>query len=232
MENFVKKEYFLLVLVKVKKSNTVLTNSEKVKRFLFYGNIVYFTLLLISVFLAVFFNLPTSNIWTHPVSDLGSSKFTPIPFMFDLSCIWAGVVIIPVYLSMKARLSFISSSKNNKFGLNGDILTTYGSFMGVVGALGCIFVGVFSYDRPGPDNLYHNISTGIAFGGLTFSIFLFSLYILLTNTKIPNALGMYGLILPLGFLLFWIMFKIVVYEWLLLFSIVGFIVVHNLIVLK
>lgn len=232
MEKIVKRDYFLLVLVKARKSNKFLISSKKVRRFLFYGNIVYVTLLLVSIFLAIFFNLPTSNIWSHQVSDLGSSQYTPMPFMFDLSCIWAGVVIIPVYLSMKDRLAPISHSKNNRFDLVGDKLTTYGSVMGVVGALGCVFVGVFSYDRPDPNNLYHNISTGIAFGGLTFSILLFSLYILMTNTKIPNAFGIYGLIFPLGFLFFWSLFGIMVYEWLLLFSIVGFIVSHNLIVLK
>jgi hypothetical protein len=139
-----------------------------------------------SILLAIIFNISGSKLWTHPVSDLGSSQFTLMPFMFDFSCIFAGMVIIPVYLSMKDRLVPISHSKSNKFDLVRNKLSTSGSFMGVVGALGCIFVGVFSYNRPRPNNLFHNISTGIAFGGFTFSILLFSLYILMINTKIPN----------------------------------------------
>ena len=204
MEDIVKKEYFYLVLVKVRKSNNVLINSARVKKFLFYGNIVYFTLLLVSIVLALIFNVSNSNLWTHPVSDLGSSEYSPIPFIFDLSCIWAGILTMPVYISMKARLSAITQSENNACDLIRSKLTTYGSIMGVIGALGCIFVGIFSYDRPGPNELYHNISSGMAFGGLTFSILLFSLYILLTNSRLPKLFGIYGLLLPLGFLLFWI----------------------------
>lgn len=232
MEKIVKKEYFLLALVKVKKSNRVLISSKLVTQFLFYGNIVYFTLLSMSIFLALFFNLASSNIWTHPVSDLGSSQFTPIPFGFDLSCIWAGVVIIPVYFSMKTRLALISRSKNEKYVIIGEKLTSYGSFIGIVGAFGCILVGIFSYDRSGPNNLYHSISTGLAFGGLIFSIVLFSLYIVMIDTKIPKVFGIYGLMIPLGFLLLWVLFEIMVYEWLLLLSIVSFVIIHNLMVLK
>lgn len=232
MEKIVKKEYFLLALVKVKKSNRVLINSKLVTQFLFYGNIVYFTLLSVSIFFAIIFNLSSSNIWTHPVSDLGSSQFTPIPFMFDISCILAGTVIIPVYLSMKERLTYIIRSKHGKYGIIEDKLSTYGSFMGVIGALGCILVGIFSFDRCGPNKLYHSILTGLAFGGLTFSILLFSLYILIADIHIPKVFGVYGLIAPLGFLLLWVLFELMVYEWLLLLSIVSFVIIYNLMVLK
>ncbi|MHA1466625.1 MAG: hypothetical protein ACTSP6_00925 [Promethearchaeota archaeon] len=232
MEKIVKKEYFLLALIKVKKSNSVLINSKLVRQFLFYGNIVYFTLLSMSIFLAMFFNLSSSPIWTRPVSDLGSSQFTPIPFMFDLSCIWAGAVIIPYYLSMKTRLALINRSKGEKYDMIEEKLIIYGSFIGIIGAFGCILVGIFSFDRSGPNKFYHSISTGLAFGGFIFSIILFSLYIVMSDTKIPNMFGDYGLIMPLGFLLLWVLFEVMVYEWLLLFSIVGFIIIHNLMVLK
>lgn len=101
-------------------------------------------------------------------------------------------------------------------------LIRIGLTMGIIGAIGYIFAGVFNLDRPGPNGIYHGVSAVVTFGGLIISISIFCFYILVYKVNICKAFAIYGLIIPLLSALMWYITGILLFEWIAFLSILGF----------
>ncbi|KKM25546.1 hypothetical protein LCGC14_1593920 [marine sediment metagenome] len=94
--------------------------------------------------------------------------------------------------------------------------------MGIIGAIGYIFVGVFNIDRGGPNGIYHYLFAVVLFGGFIISISTFSLYILIYKIKFPKIYAIFGLIVPFLSVIMWRITEILLFEWIAFFSILGF----------
>ncbi|MFX0156337.1 MAG: hypothetical protein ACFE9Q_17580, partial [Candidatus Hodarchaeota archaeon] len=106
----------------------------------------------------------------------------------------------------------------------------------LIGNFGYIGVGIFSADRDyeqfsvlgqGP----HGIMSYLAFGGFTLGAFFMGWLIVLYNTNIPKILGVYGICGPLTVAIINLIDSTPFLEWLLLFSILAWIIPLTLIVL-
>ncbi|MHA2129607.1 MAG: hypothetical protein ACW99L_06505, partial [Promethearchaeota archaeon] len=100
-----------------------------------------------------------------------------------------------------------------------------------------IGVGIFSADRDydflsvlgeGP----HGLMSYLAFGGFTFGAFFMGWLIVLYDTEIPKILGIYGIFGPLTVAILNLIDSTPFLEWMLLFSILVWIIPLSLIVLK
>ncbi|MHA2269537.1 MAG: hypothetical protein ACXAB8_17200, partial [Promethearchaeota archaeon] len=61
----------------------------------------YISLLAIGVIVAAFLDPDGYTIWDNWISDLGSIDHTPTPFLYDIACIIAGSMTIPLTFYME-----------------------------------------------------------------------------------------------------------------------------------
>ena len=204
-----------------KPSNLFLTRFGKV---LFYGCVSYLVLLTLNVLVSLFFGLsPLSNY----ISDLGSKSFIPFPYIHNLICVFGGVVSLPVNFFVRKKLQI--TYKSTKYSA---LFAEFGLVLGVIGNIGYVLLGVFSLDRAGPSDIYHGIISFISFGGYIFSIFFFSLNIVLSHKCKLKHLGLFGLVVPASLLLLYCLIMIPIIEWFLLSSILAFLFLLNYYVFK
>ncbi len=204
-----------------KPSNLFLTRFGKV---LFYGCVSYLVLLTLNVLVSLFFGLsPLSNY----ISDLGSKSFIPFPYIHNLICVFGGVVSLPVNFFVRKKLQI--TYKSTKYSA---LFAEFGLVLGVIGNIGYVLLGVFSLDRAGPSDIYHGIISFISFGGYIFSIFFFSLNIVLSHKCKLKHLGLFGLVVPASLLLLYCVIMIPIIEWFLLSSILAFLFLLNYYVFK
>ena len=222
------KEIYVFFMALPHEATNKVAKSKWIKRILIYSNIGYIYLILISILIAIFFGNSEYSLWIHPVSDLGSRDLTPAPYIFDFACIFAGMVAIPTFILIEKRFDHPDLSKQVR-----SSIPKWGSLIGMVGAISSILVGIYSTDKAGPGGMYHVISAGCAFGGFVFSIIFYSIFIiLLYDSKILKLFGIYGLFCPLTFMVLWVVSQVPLFEWILFFSIISFVIPLNIFVLK
>ncbi|MFX0135336.1 MAG: GNAT family N-acetyltransferase, partial [Candidatus Hodarchaeota archaeon] len=212
-----KEERFPLAYTIKKRFSNVWNFPKIIKSCLMVGLLIYLILLVGSIILAYFFGPSGYNILDYAISQLGSSKITPIPSMFDSACIIGGITTILLYGYLSKRFeghSFKKSKKNeliNKF-------QRYGLIIGIMGSIGIACVGLFSLDRAGPQGIWHSLSSIIAFTGYILSLLIFGIHIFKFSTEIPKILGLNG-ILPIVVSISHCIFASPFLEWVLLISI-------------
>jgi len=182
------------------------------KGIIFFGAMFYLTLLFLGLFTGIFYGY--SMIETS-MSYLGTIRTTPLPLLFNLSCIFGGLVTILTVIVVEKKLVSEQYPKAIK------IFNKLGLLIGIMAGIGTVFVGVFHMDF---SQVLHNIATGFAFGGLIFTTAVFGISLILYQTKISRISGSFGLIIPGLMLLGWGFFKIAIFEWLMLFSVLLFLI--------
>ena len=193
-------------------------------RILFYGCASYLVLLALNVLFSSFFGF---SLITNYISDLGSRNFIPFPYIHNLICVFGGMVSLPVNFFVRKKLRIVY--KSSKYSA---LFAEFGLALGIIGNIGYVLLGLFSLDRAGPGDIYHSIISSISFAGYIFSIFFFSLNIVLShNCKLKN-LGFFGLVIPASLLFLYCIFSIPVIEWFLLSSILAFLFLLNYYVFK
>jgi len=215
----------------------IVTNFNIVKHCAFIVMIGYVLLLIIGVVVAAVFDPDGYTIWSNWISDLGSLNHTPVPFLYDIACIIAGSMTIPLTFYMENLLAPFhkrTQSTGEHFSRLRFRLSSYAFLFSIIGNFGYIGVGIFSADRDfenlsvlgqGP----HGIMSYLAFGGFTLSAFFMGWLIVLYNTKIPKILGVYGIFGPLTVAIINLIDSTPLLEWLLLFSILVWIIPLSLI---
>ncbi|MFW9948212.1 MAG: DUF998 domain-containing protein, partial [Candidatus Odinarchaeota archaeon] len=161
--------------------------------------ILYLSFLIAGVVVASIFSPSGYSIIENWISDLGGSPYTPAPYLYDMACIIAGSLTIPITYYMENLLLPIPQKDMRKYTRLRIRLTSSGFIFGLIGGLGYIGVGIFSEDRS--DILFgaelHNVMSELAFVGFVLSAFFMGWYILLYKTRIPKLLGLYGIFGPL-----------------------------------
>ncbi|MEX2682970.1 MAG: DUF998 domain-containing protein [Candidatus Sigynarchaeota archaeon] len=167
------------------------------------------------------------TIWDNWISDLGGSKYTvphtPLPILYDLACVFAGALTIPLTFFLEGIVA-PRDSNMSRWRLR---LASLGFLFGLVGNIGYIGVGVFSEDR----NFWglHGITSALAFGGFVVSGFFIALCALIYRTRIPKKVGIYMLFVPPMTIVLQALPAVVpavsgpLMEWMLLFSILGWV---------
>ena len=163
------------------------------------------------------------------ISDLGSIKFTPAPFILDLTCTISAIFIIPLILNLSRLFSshMVENIDNSKRSRNIIKYRRIFGYTGVVclfvGIFGMFFVGVFSLDRS-PNDI-HLYFASLAFGGFAFGAFFTGLAIVLKRRLFPKFIGYFMIVAPsTASILFLIAPEPLtqqLLEWIMLFSALG-----------
>ncbi|MFX0027612.1 MAG: hypothetical protein ACFE8B_00255 [Candidatus Hermodarchaeota archaeon] len=202
--------------------------------------VVYIYLLIIGVIIAALVDPDGYTIWDNWISDLGSSDHTPAPILYDIACIVAGSMTIPLTFYMENLLAPLPKktiSHEQHFSRLRFRLSSFAFLFSIIGNLGYIGVGIFSADRDFEKLSIlgvspHVIMSYLAFGGFTFGAFFMGWIIVLYITHIPKILGIYGILGPLITAILNLIDGTPLLEWLLLFSILAWIIPLSLIVLN
>jgi hypothetical protein len=193
------------------------------------GFSLYIPLLVIAVIIAFLFGPESFNIWLHNISDLGSIRYSPAPYLYDLAGIIAGIFTIPFSFYMETILAPMPEKKDiNSISRLRFRLGSYAFLFSIIGNIGYIMVGMFSEDR----NYFglHIISSVLAFAGFVLGAFFMGWLIVLYDTKIPKIIGIYGILGPFSMSLVYlvVLFNFIqlepFFEWILLFAVLGWLI--------
>ena len=178
----------------------VVTNYKFVKRTSIIVISVYLLLLLVAVIIAAIWGPYGYTIWTRMISDLGGSNYTPVPIIFDIACVFAGIMTIPLTFYVENLFAPLPTRKNFKTQHFSRLRFRLGSnafFFSLMGNLAYIFVGIFSEDRNPPLLDFasvHDVFSFFSFSGFAFGAFFIGWIIVLYDMKIPKLFGIYGII--------------------------------------
>ena len=193
-------------------------------RILFYYGASYIVLVVLNILLSLFFGF---SLTVNYISHLGSWNFIPFPYVHNLICVFGGVVSLPINFFVRKKLQVTYNSSNHS-----ALFLEFGVALGIIGNVGYVLLGVFSLDRAGPGDIYHSIISMISFSGYIFSIFFFSLNIILSHKCKLKHLGLFGLVVPLSLMVLYSIIAFPLIEWFLLSSILGFLFILNFYVFK
>ena len=169
------------------------------------------------------------NIINNYISDMGSFRHTPLPYYSDYGAMITSILIIPAIFYMEKRLA--PEPKNNEFPRMMYRLSGLGSFFMFMGYFGFFMIGLFSEDRTTPLGL-HFFFSHVVFAGLILSSLFYGLLILFYKTEIPRLMGLYMIIFP-TITGVWMLFTYIpLNEWLMLFSLLIWLIPVNIIFLK
>ena len=199
----------------------------------------YISLLIIGVIIAALLDPDGYTIWNNWISDLGSINDTPAPYLYDIACIIAGTMTIPLTFYMEKLLAPLpkrSELRKDHYSRLRFRLSSFAFFFSIIGNFAYIGVGIFSADRDYEilsdlEIGAHGLMSYLAFGGFTFAAFFMGWLIVLYDTKIPKILGLYGIFGPLTVAILNLIYGGELLEWMLLFSILIWIIPLSLIVL-
>ncbi|MFW9771949.1 MAG: DUF998 domain-containing protein [Promethearchaeota archaeon] len=184
--------------------------------------VTYLSLLIIGVLVASLLHPGGYSIIDNWISDLGSFNHTPAPYLYDIACIIAGVFTIPITFYLENLLLPIPQKTVKNYTRLRIRLTSGAFIFGLIGSLAYIGVGIFSEDRS-----YfglHGVMSELAFVGFVLSAFFMGWFIVLYKTRVPKLLGLYGIIVPFTTIIIFLIFSNELWEWLLLFSILLWII--------
>jgi hypothetical protein len=165
---------------------------------------IFLTGLLIGVIIAFLFGPESYNIWTNYISDLGSFRYTPAPFILDIIAMFTAILLIPIFFLLSKEIlseeypSFINSKQTLVKRIYHLIIIIFG-FLGFIALLftviGLFGIGLFSEDRTTELGL-HFLFSIVVFSGLAFAALFNGLVIILKRTIFPKFMGLYMMIGP------------------------------------
>ncbi|MHA1377201.1 MAG: DUF998 domain-containing protein [Candidatus Helarchaeota archaeon] len=174
------------------------------------------------------------TIWSNWISDLGSFRFTPAPFILDIMLMSIGLLMIPVFFYLYTKLLpapskialFDRETKSGKLYAKITIVWL------IIGAIGAFGAGLFSEDRS-----YfglHGFFSIVVFGGFAVGALLSAFIFIYKETFIPRIFGIIILCSPIASLLFVInpFNNLYILEWIMMFAIFAWIIPIALIILK
>ena len=109
------REFIDTILLKMKRNSKYiydkLTEPKIVKISIYISLLTFLPGLIFGLIIAIRFGGFEYSIWYNWISDLGTTRYTPAPFILDLTCILSSIFIIPLILNL-SRL--YSSHQNHK----------------------------------------------------------------------------------------------------------------------
>ena len=185
---------------------------------------LYIGLVCIAYIVAFLFGSESYSIFNNYISDLGSIRFTPFPIIYDLACVFAGILTIPFIFYLERYIAPIPQSQDE---LPAPHRWTYrlvglNFFFNMLGSIFYVGVGIFSEDR---DYFgMHGICSYVTFGGFAFAALFLGITLLFTKQNIvPKPfnciIGSIGIVLPITIAILNLIYGGPLLEWLLLFAI-------------
>ena len=205
-----------------------LTSFNFVKKATWFGFGTYFFSLIGAMIIAFYLGSREYSLFFNWIGELGSSSFTPIPYLHDIASAVAGFLTLPFYFYLEKILAPFPKNERelNRYSKLQQAITTYVLLSSIIGNVGLIGTGIFSMER-NLQNL-HFIFGSLAVCGYVTGATLMGLIILFYDVGIPKILGLYGTLGPLSaFILFLLGYcngylLTPFFEWMVLFSLLLF----------
>lgn len=175
-----------------------------IKICIYVSNLLFLGGLLIGALIAVFFGPEGYNIIDNYISDLGSFRYTPTPFILDSIAMITAFFLVPIFLysykeliAGKKEVVFDSTNPFSKRIFNFFVLINIilGLVCLIIAAIGLFGIGLFSEDRSTELGL-HYIFSIIVFAGLATGALFNGIAILLKKSIYPRFLGAYMIVGP------------------------------------
>ncbi|MBY9010457.1 MAG: hypothetical protein KGD74_11385 [Candidatus Lokiarchaeota archaeon] len=197
-----------VLLMKINRLFNHFLNQKLIKICIYVSLITFLPGLLIGVLIACFFGPESYNIIDNYISDLGSIRYTPAPFVLDAIAITTACFLVPVFFYITKIIvsdtkSIIFNSNESIFKriycININLLAFFGLLSLLSGAVGLFGIGLFSEDRTTELGLHYTFSI-IVFAGLAFGALFNGIAILfkLKRTMFPRLIGLYMMVVPLA----------------------------------
>jgi len=201
-----------------------------VKICIYVSNLLFLSGLLIGALIAVFFGPEGYNIIDNYISDLGSFRYTPTPFILDSIAMITAFFLLPIFLYSYKKL--ISGKKEIIFDSNKPLLkrifnlfvainVIIGLICLIVAAVGLFGIGLFSEDRTTELGLHYFFSI-VVFSGLATGALFNGVAIVLKKSIYPRFLGAYMMVGPLTVALLFVFpppsTTLPFLEWMMLFA--------------
>jgi len=185
--------------------------------------IVLITSYFSSFLITILFGDKNFSVFFNAVSDMGQKIYSPLPLLFDLGCIFSGMLMFPLIFNF--FLCFLFKLKININNAKHKILYYALAILAfaflINGNIGLIGVGIFSLDR-NPFYL-HYIFAFFLFSGYPFFALFIGLIYLIYKIDIPKYLIISGFVYFIAFLVLlfmaYIYFPVIatLFEWILVF---------------
>jgi len=195
-----------LLFMKINRLFNRFLNQKLIKICIYVSLLTFLPGLLFGVIIAFFFGPESYNIIDNYISDLGSIRYTPAPFVLDVIAMTTAFFLVPIFFYLTKII--ISDTKNiildsNKsifkriFCIYIDLHAFFGLLSLLSGAVGLFGIGLFSEDRTTELGLHYTFSI-IVFAGLAFGALFNGIAILLKlkKTIFPRLLGLYMMVGP------------------------------------
>lgn len=195
-----------LLFMKINRLFNRFLNQKLIKICIYISLLTFLPGLLIGVLIAYFIGPESYNIINNYISDLGSIRYTPAPFVLDAIVMTTACFLVPIFIYITKII--VSDTKNIIFNSNKsifkrilcifiDLHAFFGLLSLLSGAVGLFGIGLFSEDRTTELGLHFTFSI-IVFAGLAFGALFNGIAILLKlkKTIFPRLLGLYMMIGP------------------------------------
>ncbi len=203
---------------------------------LYIDLVVFVPGLILALFIATTTGDKSYNLFENFISDLGSYRHTPAPFILNGIFIISAIFFAPVFLYFEEIIVSGPNRNNDIPNLSKicKIIAKSGKITLLMGALGLLGIGVFSEDFS-PFNL-HEIFAVLAFTGFIAGAALSGIIVLVKKTLIPKIIGFYMLCNSLIILVLLFVntfpFTLPFLEWCLLISIIVWTIPTSIILLR
>ena len=204
-----------------------ITNPKIVKTSTIIAFIVVFSALIIGYIIAQF-GPYGYNMIDNYISDMGSINYTPFPYMRTIGNVISGPFFIPITFYIKKKLTSKKIAD----------IPRLQSLLGNVGFIGMLtifismfFTGIITEDV---NMLIHTFFAIIAIIGVFLAMTFYGLLIIKYPTVISKSIGVLMVInIPIiGFLTIIGFPSTIFYEWMLLLSFYGFVILISVILIK
>jgi len=164
------------------------------------------------------------SIFTNFVSDLGSVRYTPAPFILDIIAMITAFLLIPIFLYFKMDFDEAPLRKRDnepKFVIFSRYLAFFFLFVACIGFFG---IGLFSEDRSKPFYL-HEIFSVITWGGFGVAALFMGVVVINKETLFSKTVGYFMIFAPTPATISYLSFYLArmqlryFFEWLMLFCI-------------
>jgi len=163
---------------------------RKIARFITLSAIItYWTAFFSSLIIIGLFGNNGYSPFNNLISDLGSSKYSPIPFIFNFGCILSGFLSIPISFYIFRYIKYELYIKTDHRKIFHFILYLI-LFSGILGDVGFIGIGVYPIDHN--PQYKHLLFASFLFGGYYLSAFLIGILVFFFKINLNKIIGLYG----------------------------------------
>ena len=178
------------------------------------------------------------NLWDNYISDLGSVRFSPTPFILDSIAMITSILLIPILLYISEYLKAAPVRPNKKQTTNLKVSENLAKFFLFVGDIGLFGIGLFSEDRNFPPIRFHEIFSVVVWGGFALAALFIGIISLYKKTFFSQMLAIFmifgpsivSIIYTLGYINEWSFH--IFFEWLMLFFIFIWLIFYCLNLIK